>query len=42
MFMAIIMSKPSFRDLKNQIELKNAKIDEMSMGLDAKTRKSTS
>lgn len=30
------MSKQSFRDLKNEIELKNAEIDEMSMELDAK------
>ena len=30
------MSKQSFRDLKNEIELKNAEIDELSMELDAK------
>ena len=36
MFVTIIMSKQSFRDLKNEIELKNAEIDEMSMELDAK------
>jgi len=30
------MSKQSFRDLKNEIELRNAEIDEMSMELDAK------
>lgn len=30
------MSKQSFRDLKNEIELKNAEIDELYMELDAK------
>ena len=30
------MSKQSFRDLKNEIELKNAEIDEMSMELESK------
>ena len=30
------MSKQRFRDLKNEIELKNAEIDELSMELDAK------
>ncbi len=30
------MSKQSFRDLKNEIELKNAEIDQLSMELDAK------
>lgn len=30
------MSKQSFRDLKNEIELKNAEIDELSIELDAK------
>ena len=30
------MSKQSFRDLKNENELRNAEIDEMSMELDAK------
>ena len=30
------MSKQSFRDLKNEIELKNAEIDELSMELDVK------
>ncbi|WP_458405089.1 glycosyl transferase [Methanobrevibacter sp.] len=30
------MSKQSFRDLKNEIELKNAEIDELSLELDAK------
>lgn len=30
------MSKQSFRDLKNEIELKNAEIDELSMELEAK------
>ena len=30
------MSKQSFRDLKNEIELKNAEIDELSMELDDK------
>jgi competence transcription factor ComK len=31
------MSKQSFRDLKNEIELKNAEIDELSMELQDKT-----
>ncbi|WP_405293099.1 glycosyl transferase [Methanobrevibacter sp.] len=30
------MSKQSFRDLKNEIELKNAEIDELSIELDSK------
>ena len=30
------MSKESFRDLKNEIELQNAEIDEMSMELESK------
>lgn len=30
------MSKQSFRDLKNEIELKNAEIDELSMELESK------
>ena len=42
MFVTIIMSKQSFRDLKNEIELKNVEIDEMSMGGMQKMRKSTS
>lgn len=36
MFVTIIISKQSFRDLKNEIELKNVEIDEMSMERDAK------
>ena len=30
------MSKESFRDLKNELELKNAEIDELYMELEAK------
>ena len=30
------MSKQSFRDLKNEIELKNAEIDELNMELEQK------
>lgn len=32
----VIMSKQSFRDLKNEIELKNAEIDELTMDLNDK------